>query len=273
MSTVAVIGLGEDGSLLASGLHAAGFTVVGFDVQLPKTPVVSVADSLEEAVSQADVVFSLNSAVAALRVAEQAAAHLPAGAFYADLNPGTPGTKKKLAGLFPDGAFVDVAVMGSLADEGLAVTLGVSGKRAQEFINLFSAAAPHLVYVSDVPGDAAARNLLRSLLTKALAGAVVDTLWAAENLGQEQWAWEEIQHVFDSLDAETAQRLISETALNFKRSQVELMDVVEMLTEADYESTMAAPLQFNYGRIMHNKKIPFAAPVPTEGTWTQPPTL
>lgn len=273
MSTVAVIGLGEEGSLLASGLQAAGFSVVGFDIPQPDAPVVPLASSIEDAVTGADIVLSLNSPVAALRVAEQAAAHLSPGAIYADVNTTTPGMKKKLADLFPAGAFVDVAILGSLSDEGLSANLGAAGAGAKNFCDKLGSALLQLQYVSDQPGDAAARKLMLSFLTKAVTGAVIDTLWAAESLGVEEWTWDAIKHQFDSLDADALQKLLSETAKNFKRNQVELMDVVEMLNEAGYESTLAAPIQFNYGRIMHNKQIPFADPAPTQGTWTPPASL
>jgi hypothetical protein len=39
---------------------------------------------------------------------------------------------------------------------------------------------------------------------------------------------------------------------------MDMQDVLEMLSESGYESTMLAPIQFNHGRIMHGKKIPHA---------------
>lgn len=273
MSTVAVIGLGQESSLIADGLQAAGMNVIGFDVQVPVHPTTPVATSIEDAVRDADIVLSLNSAPASVRVAEQVAPLLKKGALFADLNDGTPGTKKKLAGLFPAGVFVDVAIMEPVQGKAAKVSLAAAGTGAKKFIELMSPAAPHLVYVSDVPGDAAARQLLAQFVSKGITSVIIDALWAAETMGLEEWTWEHIQRELTALTGEKIHRLISETGKNFKRNQVELMDVVEMLNEAGYESTHAAPIQFNYGRIMHNKKIPFADPVPTEGTWTQPPTL
>lgn len=273
MTTIALIGLGEEALLLANTLGTTESQLIGFDVNVPARCPVEIAPSLADAVAEADVVLSLNTPMSALRVAEQAAPHLKSGALFVDANPLTPSVKKKLYGFFPGSSFVDLAIMGSLTQEGMNVTISVSGPGAATFMELLGSTASHLDYVSDIAGDAAARNLLRSFFSKAATAAVIDTLWAAETLGQEEWAWSEIQKTFTSLDAEAVQHLISETAKNFKRNQVELMDVVELFTESGYESTLAAPIQFNYGRIMHNKKIPFAEEPPTEGTWTQPPTL
>ncbi len=70
---IAVIGLGEAGSLIAGGLRGAGATVVGFDPANPENPPVPVVASVAEAVYGADVVISINSSTASRKVAEQVA--------------------------------------------------------------------------------------------------------------------------------------------------------------------------------------------------------
>ena len=77
-------------------------------------------------------------------------------------------------------------------------------------------------------------------------------------MGLEDWAYEEILREFDSSSSATAKRYLSGTAQHVKRRQIEMLDVVEMLNESGYESTMIAPIEFNYGRILHGKKIPFS---------------
>lgn len=133
-----------------------------------------------------------------------------------------------------------------------------AGTGAKKFIELVTPLNLNVEYVSEVPGEAAARKLLRSILAKGFAGVIVDCLWAAESMGLEEWAYNEILEEFDTINADTAKRYIEGTAVHFKRRQIEMLDVVEMLAESGYESTMLAPIQFNYGRIMHGKKIPFA---------------
>ena len=65
-----VLGLGEAGWLIAKGLAAQGVEVVGFDPVKQKNPAVEVFESAEEAVANADVVFSLNSATVSIKVAQ-----------------------------------------------------------------------------------------------------------------------------------------------------------------------------------------------------------
>ncbi|MEY2945606.1 MAG: hypothetical protein RL243_358 [Actinomycetota bacterium] len=52
--------------------------------------------------------------------------------------------------------------------------------------------------------------------------------------------------------------MINETGKNPKRGSVEMGDVVEMLAEAGYESTMANGISLTLSHIMHGRKIPFA---------------
>lgn len=255
---VAAIGLGEAGSLIAGGLRNAGIDVVGFDLAVPQSPTVPVAETVEEAVAGADLVISINSSTVSLAVAEQIAPLLESGAIYADLNTGTPALKRKLAGLFPDGSFVDVAIMKPVPGLAEKVPMAVAGTGAQKFISLLDRFDLDLEYVSDVAGEAAARKLIRSILAKGMAAVLIDCLWAAESMGLQDWAYREILDEFDSSSRATAQRYLSGTAQHIKRRQIEMMDVVEMLNDSGYESTVIAAIELNYSRILHGKKIPFS---------------
>jgi 3-hydroxyisobutyrate dehydrogenase-like beta-hydroxyacid dehydrogenase len=257
---IGVIGLGEAGSLIAGGLQAAGAEVVGFDVAPPTNPPVAVAGTLGEAVAGADVVISINSSTASRKVAEQVAPLLDAGTIFADLNTGTPALKKALADLIPQGVFADVAIMKPVPGLAEKVPMGVAGPGARRFIELLEPFGMNLEYVSEEPGEAAARKLLRSILAKGMAAVLIDCLWAAESMGLQNWAYDEILREFDSSSANTAKRYLVGTAQHLKRRQIEMMDVSEMLNEVGYQSTMVDGVALTYSRILHSKKIPFSKP-------------
>lgn len=255
---IGVIGLGEAGSLIAGGLKAAGAEVIGYDPANPANPPVPVAGTVAEAVAGADLVISINSSTASKKVAEQVAPLLEPGTIFADLNTGTPALKRALAASLPEGVFVDVAIMKPVPGLAEKVPMGVSGPAAQRFIDLLQPFGMNLEYVSAVPGEAAARKLLRSILAKGMAAVLIDCLWAAESMGLQDWAYEEILREFESSSAETAKRYISGTAQHVKRRQIEMMDVNEMLAEVGYQSTMVDGVALTYSRILHSKKIPFS---------------
>lgn len=171
---IAIIGENEIGSRIADGLTRAGASCIRFDPALK-----SRAGSLEEAVSGADVVIALGSSGGPSRIAERVVPLLGEDALYADLNAGTPATKRQLAALFPDGCFVDVAIVQQDPVPAEALVLDVAGTGARRLIELFEPFGLTLRFVSDVPGEATARGLIRSLLAKGIAGAVIDCLWAA----------------------------------------------------------------------------------------------
>ena len=249
MTTFAVIGLTEPGLHVADALRTAGAQVVGFDAAPPQYAPVSVTTSIEEAVQGADIVLSFTAPNLAFSTAERANAALKQDALYADFSATSPQTKKRISAALPAGAFIDAALVSE-------TTIEASGANAQGFADVLNAMSVKADVVSDVPGAVATRMLLRSLIAKSLATAVTDTLWAAESLGLEDWAWEEVQNQLSSMTEQDAQDLINDAATNFKRHQIEMQDVVELLAGSEYESTMVAPIQFNHGRIMHGKKIP-----------------
>ena len=253
-----VLGLGEAGSLIAKGLAAQGVEVVGFDPVKQKNPVVEVFETAEQAVANADVVFSLNSATVSIKVAQQVTAHLKPGAIYCDLNTGTPALKQRLSEIVPAGSFVDVAVMKPVPGLAEKVPLSIAGPGAKKFLELFADLDLDITYVSAVAGEAAARKLIRSVLAKGMAALVIDTLWAAKSVGLQEWALEEINREFDTNSSKTVKRYLDGTQQHAKRRSVEMSDVVEMLSDAGYESTMVRGVELTLSRIIHGVRVPFA---------------
>ena len=255
---IAVIGPGDAGSLLARDLTTAGAEVIGFDLSpLPESST-PVAETMDEAVAGADIVLSFNSSSAALRAADRVSGILGTGAIFADLNTATPALKRKLAEKFAPDAFVDVAIMSPLSATDEQSVLAVAGPAAQTFIDRLAPLGLTLELVSAVVGQAAARNLTRSMLSKVLAGAVIDYMWAAEAMGLEDWAHDEMLRAFDAMTRNTATGYLEETVKNAKRREIEMLDIVEMLEEAGYHSLFVPPTQLVYNKVYHSIKVPHA---------------
>ncbi len=267
----AVIGPGEAASRLAYDLAEAGadvtvFDVTAFDLTPANESAIRVTESLEDAVANVSVVLSLNSSSAALRAAERTAPHLAAGAIFADANTATPALKRKLAELFAPDAFVDVAMMTAAAPADAPTdppadtnpVLAVSGPAAQTFVERLAPLKLNTEFVSTDVGQAAARNLTRSMLAKGLAGVVIDYMWAAEAMGLEDWAHEDMLRAFDAMTRDTATGYLEETVKNAKRREIEMLDIVEMLEEADYHSLFVPPTQLVYNKVYHSIKVPHA---------------
>lgn len=233
MLTVAVLGLGEAGARYAADLLATGAAVVGYDpVARPELPGLRLAASAAEAADGAELVFSLNSASVAERVARDAAAGLAAGAVYADLNTGSPENKQRVAAACPDGVrFADVAVLAPVPRAGLRTPLLAAGAGRGRLAELL---APFGVPVEDAgeePGAAAARKLLRSVFMKGLAAVVMESLEAAEAAGQEAWLRGQIETELTAADARLVERLVTGTRRHAARRLEEMAAAAAYLAE------------------------------------------
>ncbi len=253
MTRIAIIGGGDSSVEFAAALQSAGADVVTHGVSAPTFAPYSVVESAEAAVDQADAVLVFGAPHLALSHAERIAPILEKDAVYAEFSGSTPSAKIRVSEVLPEGSFVDAALISPSAVE-------ASGPGATAFAAALEQLSVSVVVVSENVGDVAARTLLRSLLDKSLATAITDTLWAAESFGLEDWAWQEIQH---RVNPDVAQHLIDDAAHYFKRQQIEMQEVVEMLAPSGYDSTLIAPIQFNHGRMMHGKKIPHSDQPPT----------
>jgi 3-hydroxyisobutyrate dehydrogenase-like beta-hydroxyacid dehydrogenase len=191
---VALLGLGEAGSRLATDLVAAGVEVWGYDPD-PGHDVPSISRALDpaSAVAGSDVVLSVNSAKAALDAAEASLPALRETTIYADLNTASPELKRELAALVARQArFVDVALLGPVPASGLRAPVLASGEGAQAFADLFRPLGMPVEVVSAEPGDAAAMKLVRSVFMKGLAASVVESMQAAAAAGRADWLAQEI---------------------------------------------------------------------------------
>jgi RraA family protein len=193
---VAVIGLGEAGSLYATGFAAKGWTVTGFDPADNLTPVdVTRFDQVADAVAGADLVLSLTGGKAALRAATAAAPHVPSTALFADLNAGPATLKKQIAAVISEASgalFADVSVVGSVPTYGAQTPLVVSGQGAARAAELFDTIGAAVEDIAGQPGDASRRKLLRSTFMKGLGALIVESVQIGKAAGAEAWVREQI---------------------------------------------------------------------------------
>jgi 3-hydroxyisobutyrate dehydrogenase-like beta-hydroxyacid dehydrogenase len=231
---VAVLGLGEAGSRYAADLAACGWRVTGYDpVASPDIDGLRAAASAADAVSGADVVLSLNSAGAAVAVAEAAAPGLADGTVYADLNTTGPGVKQDVAAVVaatPAG-FVDGAVLAPVVRAGLRTPLLLAGSGRARLAALLAPLGVPVADAGDTPGAAAGAKLLRSVFMKGLAAVIGEALDAAQAAGQRDWLHDQIVHELTAADAALVARLIEGTARHAGRRTHEMAAAVAYLDE------------------------------------------
>jgi 3-hydroxyisobutyrate dehydrogenase-like beta-hydroxyacid dehydrogenase len=227
---IAVLGLGEAGSLIATGLVWAGATVRGFDPKVAAPPGVVPTDTAAQACAGAELVLSVNSAADALDAIEQGLPGCTEGIIWADLNTATPARKLEVAAASGGRVrIVDVAIMAPVPPRGLLTPMTASGPGAAEFAALLNSYGA-VVDVLDGPvGEAATRKLLRSVFYKGLAAAVVEAMRGAEAAGLGDWLRGNITDELIRADASTVQRLIEGSEVHAVRRSHEMAAAAQLL--------------------------------------------
>ncbi|MDI1297358.1 MAG: DUF1932 domain-containing protein, partial [bacterium] len=205
---VGLIGFGEAGSIFArTGDWASAAHV--FDIRSDCTTTrdallaayaeagVIGAHFLEDALDGMAIVLSLVTADQALAVAEAAAALIPPGALYCDMNSVAPQTKQAAARAIEaaSGHYVDVAVMAPVDPARLNVPLLLSGAQAGEAAErLATLGFANIRVVGDAVGRASSIKMIRSVMVKGLEALTAECVLAAETAGV-------LDEVIASLDA------------------------------------------------------------------------
>jgi 3-hydroxyisobutyrate dehydrogenase-like beta-hydroxyacid dehydrogenase len=228
---IAVLGLGEAGAEIARDLAAAGADVRGYDPRVEPPAGVDPRSDDDDAVRDADLVLSVNSAHDALPALENSLAALAAGTIWADLNTAAPGLKaalvERLAGR--DVPVADVALMAPVPGRGLRTPMLVSGPGATRYAEILAAYGADVTVQPGPAGAAIARKLLRSVFYKGLAAAVVEALAAAEAAGCADWLRGEISAELSGFDEQTIERLVDGTHRHARRRADEMTAAAEQL--------------------------------------------
>lgn len=196
--TIGFVGFGEAARCFARHLSEKGLPVQAFcegPTNHPPYPPafraeatalgVTLRDSLEALLDEADVVVSAVVVAAAPAVGEAIAGALRPGTLVVDINAATPRVKQAVAAAVTakGGAYVDANLMGAVGLYGAAVPLYCSGDGAARFAGLFTPLGFNIEIAGDSPGTAAAVKMLRSVVTKGIEALVVEAMTAAALAG------------------------------------------------------------------------------------------
>ena len=238
---VAVLGLGEAGSEIARDLVAAGVDVRGYDPEGIAVTGVAARGSEAEAVADADLVLSVNSSHDARTALENALPGMRAGTLWADLNTASPGLKVALAERAAAHGIplVDVALMSPVPGKGLRTPMLVSGESAGRYAELLAGLGADVDVQPGPVGTAISRKLLRSVVYKGLAAAVVEALRGAEAAGCADWLRGHLAAELAGFDERTVDRLVEGTRAHARRRADEMAAATDQLQELGVPARIA----------------------------------
>ena len=239
---VALLGLGEAGAEIAGDLVAAGADVRGYDPAVDPPAGVDPRSDEADAVRDADLVLSVNSAHDAQPALANALPALAPGTLWADLNTAAPAVKaalvRQLAGR--DVPVADVALMAPVPGRGLRTPMLVSGPGAARYAEILTGFGATVTVQPGPAGEAISRKLLRSVFYKGLAAAVVEALAAAEAAGCAPWLRADISAELAGFDERTIDRLVDGTHRHARRRADEMSAASEQLAGLGVPPRIAA---------------------------------
>jgi 3-hydroxyisobutyrate dehydrogenase-like beta-hydroxyacid dehydrogenase len=249
------IGFGEAAFELASGLKNQGLgKLTAYDpfwnvpanssliFNRATTAGVTLVQTPEEVLQQINVVIVAVPADKALEVSNQLKSHLQKGTLYIDVSASAPNVKKKVADNIKEkgGKFVDAAMMGPLPVYKHEVPILASGDGTDAFIEIMQPFGMVISKVGEVPGDATAVKLIRSIYMKGIAGLYIELLEAAHEFNVETLVIDSLSETINGRTfEETMNRLVTGTALHAIRRSVELGGTIELLDSVNIDSTMS----------------------------------
>ena len=216
MNSVALIGYGEVGRILAEDLRAQGLAVSAYDLKLgssagdgPRAHAaqhgVVLSASHADAVRGAALVVSAVTASQAVGVAEAAAPGLDAGAFFLDFNSASPGAKIHAAGIVnaAGGRYVEGAVMTTVPPYRIKVPLLLGGPDAAALQPLLQRLGFAPKVASAQLGVASATKMCRSIMIKGLEAMVIEAFTTARHYGVEDAVIASLYETYSGIDWET----------------------------------------------------------------------
>ncbi|WP_316935696.1 NAD(P)-dependent oxidoreductase [Halomonas sp. ANAO-440] len=254
---VGLIGLGEVGRCLATGLLSAGIRVDGVDAALNAQTSSSLADkgltiqpALGNWIREMDTVMVCVNGGASNNVNRLLATHLKTGQVVLDLTTASPQQKHHSAELVEarGGAFLDVAIMGSIAMKGFATSMLVAGdvEKAESayVLDILQQSGMSLRnMLGSAAGDAICLKLIRSVYTKGAEALAVKCLVTAEHFGVRESLYEVLADLDDIPIKHFMNTLVTTHVLHAERRMKEAGEASQLLAEAGVSTQLMDSVQ------------------------------
>ncbi|WP_406315771.1 DUF1932 domain-containing protein [Streptosporangium sp. NBC_01639] len=237
---VALLGLGEAGYAIASGLSTHAH-VTGFDPAWTDRPAgFTVLGSAAEAVAGAEVVIALTAAADAPGALASALGNTADGAVYLDLSTASPDLKRDLAATATAHGltFAEGVLMAPVLRLLVKTPVLAAGPGAGRAAALLSACGMDITPLGGEVGEAAARKLLRSIVVKGLTALMVESLRVAETQGLGEWCYDHLVDTLTEVDGDVIRKLLDGTVRHSARRVAEMEAAASMAGTAGESAAM-----------------------------------
>ncbi|KAF0219560.1 MAG: hypothetical protein FD176_3482 [Rhodospirillaceae bacterium] len=257
IGSIALVGYGEVGTILAEDLVKQGLTVSAWDLKLRTHPGdeaavrmhrhaeangVRLCDGPARALAGAHLVISVVTASQTLSAASECAPLLEPGALFLDCNSASPGAKQSCARTVEDsgGRYVEAAVMTSVPPFRIQVPMLLGGAWADHALPALTALGFKADVASDKVGVASATKMCRSIMIKGLEAMVIESFTTARAYGVEDAVIQSLVRTFPGLDWEKeGSYFFHRVLLHGRRRAEEMREVVATVREAGLDGWIA----------------------------------
>jgi 3-hydroxyisobutyrate dehydrogenase-like beta-hydroxyacid dehydrogenase len=252
---VCLLGFGEVGQALAIDLDARGLSnLAAWDIlftfadSAPRRAAagraVRVAASIEDAVTDADLVISAVTAAQDVAAARSVVPHLKRDTYFLDVNSVSPGVKVEVSQIVEaaGGRYVESAIMSPINPKRAASPMLFGGPHAAEFLPI----ARQLGFVgasvfSEQIGGASAAKMCRSVIIKGMEALLGESLLAARRYGVEGAVLQSLGSLLNADDWRAQARyMISRSLVHGRRRAEEMREVARTVAESGFEPRMSS---------------------------------
>lgn len=251
---IGFIGFGEAAFNLTSGLRTEGISdIFAYDAmendlvmgklirsRAEECNVILVPDAVRLA-KTVDIIISAVPSIYALEVCKEIKDYFRPSQLYVDVSASTAFTKKQIWEIIKDRdiLFVDAAMMGPLPKNKHKVPITASGNGAEKFKELMTPYNMKIKTIGDKAGDASAIKLIRSIFMKGISALMIEMLQAADAYEVSEEVISTISKTMDNTPFTShLDRLVTGSAIHYKRRSDELKGSIEMLEDAKLDSSM-----------------------------------
>jgi len=253
---IGFIGFGGAAYGLAKGLRQEGLTGMYYFDSLWETPPDSdvirrhaketgtiFKKSIKELIEEVEIVISCVTGSVALSVARQASSYLEKHHLFVDVNTTSPETMEAAGNIIKESGadFTDVAMLGGIPAFLHRVPSIASGSGAERFKTAMDPYGMDITYVGEIPGQASAIKMFRSVFMKGFLALLIEMLNGTHRYGVDSLVLDSIAKTMENKAfLETVRMQMAKGVINAERMSHEMAEVIETYTEMGLSSVMSS---------------------------------
>ena len=253
---IGFIGFGGAAYGLAKGLRQEGLTEMYYFDSLWETPPNSdvilrhatetgtvFKKSVKALLKEVEIVISCVTGSVALLVAEQASSYLEKRHLFVDVNTASPKTMEAVGNAIKESGagFADVAMLGGIPAFLHRVPSLASGNGAKRFKSAMDPYGMDITVVGDIPGQASAIKMFRSVFMKGFLALLMEMLNGTHRYGVDSVVLESIAKTMEKKSfLETVRMQMAKGVINAERMSHEMAEVIDTYVEIGLPSAMSS---------------------------------